>query len=1110
MDFVISLIGGPLYIDLPVGWAGWLGWLVLLGIVLTILGYSLRRGPLIPNRLNPLTWTILSAFLLLLVPLTSLFLAIQLPGGDTLPPPGRPLELNGPAMMIFVGLPFSLAAGFLGAFPTFIISLISGFFLALWNTHNPFTPLEFSLMALLFMAAIRQRYSSREFQLLRVPILASIVLSLFYPALFLFSNICYAGGDLANRLDYVFTNLYWHSLAMTGQLIIAGLIATLFAWAIPDYWGSHAPLHPSPMERSLSLRFFYIMSPLAMTLVLTLLVSNWIVAGNAARQMLQNRMSNAASLSAETIPFFLESGHSLIQQLAQQPGWLTGSGEEDQLRLQQARLAVPFFNEMFLLNTDGEVIVAYPPQPEIRFSESELLGIDLALLGVPVQNYTLPPIELNQKPTVSFIASITDPLTQQVKGVLIGHTDITLNPFTRPILFNLNSMSEFGGDGILLDSDNRVLYHTSELSIGEVYPLPSNIIVSDGALDFQPQPQFYEDKAPDGTRRLVYYQPAIGQPWSVILAVPARQAQQLALQIATPMLVMILTASTIAAVILLIGLRSITRSLEQLVQEANRIASGQLDHPLISTSEDEIGRLSRSFEQMRLRLQTRMEELNRLLTVSQGVASSLEVSEAVQPVLDAALTTGAASARIVLTQAALPEAESGVPYPTQYGAGVKSEAYRKLDEQVLSLIRHQDRLVLSNLNRVRLIQFPPDTARPEALLAISLRHENVHYGVLWLGFEKPHHFSEEEIRFISTLAGQTALAISNARLFLNAEVGRQRLAGILASTPDPVLVTDHQNRLLLSNPAAWQVLHLSGETSSGEPIERLIFHPELVELLRSTGEDKQSAEITVAGSRVYLATASSVVVGDRKVGRVCVMRDITHFKELDALKSEFVATVSHDLRSPLTLMRGYATMMEMVGDLNEQQAGYVKKILQGIDTMTRLVNNLLDLGRIEAGVDLQLEIVAVEDIVEKVTSSLQLQATQKQIQLTTEYSQPGLPPVQADPSLLAQALQNLVENAIKYTDNGGKVHIKVNLLADSIAFEVIDTGIGIAPVDQPRLFEKFFRGAQRNARKRQGSGLGLAIVKSIAERHGGRVWVNSQLGKGSTFGFEIPLRQPTP
>ena len=242
------------------------------------------------------------------------------------------------------------------------------------------------------------------------------------------------------------------------------------------------------------------------------------------------------------------------------------------------------------------------------------------------------------------------------------------------------------------------------------------------------------------------------------------------------------------------------------------------------------------------------------------------------------------------------------------------------------------------------------------------------------------------------------------------------------------------------------------------------------------------------------------------MGRVCVMRDITYFKQLDALKSEFVATVSHDLRSPLTLIRGYASMLEMVGELNDQQDSYVRKIIGGVDSMSRLVSNLLDLGRIEAGVGLQIEKISPKDVVERVVAALQAQAQQKRVNLLADIPQHTLPLVEADPALLVQALQNLVENSIKYTDQGGQVQIKVNLRQESIVFEVRENGIGIAPVDQARLFERFYRGAQQGARQQRGSGLGLAIVKSIAERHGGRVWAESQLGKGSAFYLELPIQ----
>jgi signal transduction histidine kinase len=179
-----------------------------------------------------------------------------------------------------------------------------------------------------------------------------------------------------------------------------------------------------------------------------------------------------------------------------------------------------------------------------------------------------------------------------------------------------------------------------------------------------------------------------------------------------------------------------------------------------------------------------------------------------------------------------------------------------------------------------------------------------------------------------------------------------------------------------------------------------------------------------------------------------------------------------------------------------------------VEGMTRLVTTLLDLGRIEAGINLQLEMVPVYDIVERVVGSLQLQASQKQLQMTTEISPNTVPLAEADQALLQQAMHNLVENAIKYTEPGGRVYVRIRSDQDRMIFEVSDTGIGIAPVDLPRMFEKFFRGGQKETKKRQGTGLGLAIVKSIAERHNGQVWAESQLGKGSAFYFAIPLRRP--
>lgn len=1094
MSIELLLISGLPYIELPQSLAGWTAFLLFVTAQAVLLKrwWGMHR-----KKWGGLQWVIFAG-LFLLIPLTSLFGVVRLPTGGALPPPGKPIDSIGPAWVVLSAVPWTLAAGMLGPGPAMFLALTSGMLLALFDTHSPFTPFELAFAALLLSACLHQRYRTVLFTVLRRPLAALGILVAAFPVLYLVETLFYVGGNLTGRLDYAFSNVRFIWLATAGAFLAAGLFAEAAAGALPGLWGSRGPLVPAPHERKLETRFYFSLAPLMFLLVAGIMAGDWYVAGNSAREMLRDRMSSTGTIASDTLLFFLESGQNLIRQLADDPRLYTQPEAELTTILSRNLRSVPFFSQLYLINAEGRSIAGYPandydtsfPPPEER------VGVQYAMRGVPVQNYTIPGLEGDKAAQVSFIAAVTDE-NGQVQRVLVGRAHLGSNPFTQPVLENIENMVGADGEGMLVDNEGRIIFHTNPGHLMENYTGQ----VAEEVL-------FYDDTAPDGTRRMVYYQPVLGHPWSVVLAVPARRTQQMALNIAVPLLGIVLLMFFVATILLRYGLRFITSSLSSLSNEAMRISGGELDHPLAVGGEDEIGQLRRAFEGMRISLKSRLEELNRLLLVSQGVASSLEVSEAARPVLDACLSLGANSARIVLSEAALPEMDCDQVEPLKFGAGPSSESYAYLDDQILTLARKQDQLVLNNITRARVFSVPPGQPRPESMLGVALRHENLFYGVLWLGFDQHKKFSDDELRFVNTLGGQAALAAANTRLFQSAEIGRQRLAAILASSPDPVLVTDSQNRLLLSNPAAWQVLGFGTETGSGLPIERITSQKELLRLLRSSSDEKQSAEVTLLDGKIYLATASSVTADGQRMGRVCVLRDITHFKELDQLKSEFVATVSHDLRSPLTLMQGYATMLEMVGELNEQQLSYTHKIVTAVENMTRLVTNLLDLGRIEAGIDLQLEMVLVHDVVERVVSSQQLQAAQKRIALTSEIPVETVPLIEADQALLQQALQNLIDNAIKYTDTGGKINVRVQTRAEGITFEVSDTGAGIAPVDQPRLFEKFYRGGQREMRRLSGTGLGLAIVKSIAERHGGKVWMKSQLGAGSSFYFQIPLRQP--
>ncbi|MEZ0395448.1 MAG: ATP-binding protein [Anaerolineales bacterium] len=1081
----LTLLTEPAYLIPLTSLLGWLVWFVLLGLT----AWAAVRWRIYQVR-GRHRWLVMLIFVAM-IPLTGLFVGVRLPVGVALPQPGIPEAPHRPSLILFAALPWMLAGGFLGPVQAALVGLLAGLTRSLWDTHNLFTILEPAILAVLFSAAVRQRYRTLFYRLLRQPLLVAIFLIPVYALTFIIGAFSSATSSLPARLDYAFTNVWPATQACAGELLLAGLFVQFVALVAGRAWGHKETLLPSPGERSLEARFLFGGGTFIVLLLLSLLAGDWIVAGNAAQRLLRERLSSTAQSAAESVPFFLETGQNLVVQLASDPRLRDEAGEALTLVLSEQIRSVPYFDQLVVLDAQGSVIGGYPlgDAQALALTPEEVVGVQIAFQGVAIQIYSIPPAPGGAAARLSFLAAVADE-SGQTRRVLLGRTDLNNNPLTQPLLNSLRGMEALGGTGLLLDEQGRILFHPSP-----------DLLMTTYLDERRDQADFYTLPAPGGTRNLVYYQPVPGRAWAVVLIVPAEQAQQLSLDIATPLSMMILILALITLISFRLSLQTVTSSLKNLATEAARIAQGQLDHPLQVQSVDEVGQLGRAFEQMRVSLHARLEELNQLLLVSQGVASSLEMEDAVQPVLEAVLASGASAVRVVL-----------LPAPSQlsdesslhFALGADKELYAYLDEQILNLAQRQGRLILNNLSRTRLLDVKPGQPLPAALIAVSLYHENRYYGALWAAYNQPRQFSEEDVRFLTTLAGQAAVAASNARLFRTAEVGRQRLAAILASTPDPVLVTDQENRLLLANPAAKQALGATLGAAEGQPTEKVISQQELRDLLKVLEDTKQSAELIMPDGKVYFATASSVIADGRPVGRVCVMRDVTHFKELDALKSDFVATVSHDLRSPLTLMRGYATMLEMVGELNEQQHSYVTKIIAGVESMSRLVNNLLDLGRIDAGVGLQVEQMPILEVAENVVGTLQMQADQKQISLGMEIDRDLPQLIAADRALIQQALYNLVENAVKYTPNGGRVVMRLRSRPDGIQFEVQDTGIGIAPADQPRLFEKFFRGTSREARQQRGSGLGLAIVRSIAERHGGRVWVESRLGEGSTFFLFIP------
>ena len=328
----------------------------------------------------------------------------------------------------------------------------------------------------------------------------------------------------------------------------------------------------------------------------------------------------------------------------------------------------------------------------------------------------------------------------------------------------------------------------------------------------------------------------------------------------------------------------------------------------------------------------------------------------------------------------------------------------------------------------------------------------------------------------------------------------QKLDTIVEHIEDGVIMLDEQSNLLLINPAARKAFGLwQNDAVKGKPVSEVLPHPDLKILLSDINNPLPQNEITFEDGRVLSAQCTPIP----RIGVAITMQDITYLKQIDRLKNEFVHTVSHDLRSPLTAILGYVDLLDRVGPVNDQQREFIRRVQNSVQSITSLVNDLLELGRIEAGFDTQKEVVPLEGIIRDTLETLGGQISDKKMNLHLNLPM-DIPQMRGNPIRLRQMLDNLIGNAIKYTPEGGEITIDVEAQNDQVILRISDTGPGIPPADQLHIFEKFYR-ASNVPKGVGGSGLGLSIVKSIVENHQGRIWVESLLGQGSAFTVVLPL-----
>ncbi len=458
-----------------------------------------------------------------------------------------------------------------------------------------------------------------------------------------------------------------------------------------------------------------------------------------------------------------------------------------------------------------------------------------------------------------------------------------------------------------------------------------------------------------------------------------------------------------------------------------------------------------------------------------------------------------ASARIIFIET--PFSEKGKQYFI-IGQGNKSDNYAYLDNQIIEQVNLDQSLNIPDLHRSHQVHLKQGKDYPLAIFTYPIKHGKTFYGVLWFGYENPHQVSEQESAFIQELISisknQIILLINNN---IYRSISRNQHAA-LEDLQSPVILLDINDQILYSNNAA-EVLIRNVKNSVGEKIQDLIKESALMEIFLKNSFPGENEFESIDGKSYLIHSSKLQTIGDDLV-KIYTFFETTREKQTTTDLSEYSALLSHDLRSPMTIIKGYTTMLPIMGQLNDQQREYVEKIIFSVDEMTNLIKNLLNTERLKMGVNLFKQETDLIKLLNKEIDALHPLAVQKRIEVIRDFKDISKEIVVVDPILIEQAIYNLIDNAIRFTPIQGKVTIGLGHVDNMVEINVEDTGCGIAAVDIPHIFEKFYRVKISSVYNQAGSGIGLALVKSIVEKHNGDVGAISNLGKGSTFYIRIP------
>lgn len=1063
--------------------------LVLLGAwnLLILIGLFLYRDKQVSFDRQRLSWlAILSALVLVLTPFFGVMLTPDLAGSSLIPPVRH--------FVVFAAVPWMVGAGVLGVLPAGLIAGISGLLLAYLDTHQIATPLLLMTCSLIFSRVIQAQRDTTLGRALQRPLVGAVFTWLISTPTIFIALMLSASGPLSLRFAAAFEGFRAAWLTLGGMIFVGGLAAALIRLVVPESWtagwGLSAMTPRSELSRMLT------QLGLIFLVLITLMVSSiWRISENTTRQTLVQELTDTAKISAEGLTQFIEIGTSQIESLADEVDLADQDLMVVEASLAQQFTSQSYFDQLGIFTLEGSLISSQPSQTPSQeggalLTAEEIDAITQAGGGTSPVILAAPPLQGALAARIRFVMGI-ESSEEQVVRVLCGWVSLAENPLGALILDSLATLEEKGGVSQIIDNEGWRVYHTN----------PGLLLTEYASQRFSTS-TFFEGAGQDDGPIMTYFQPIQQNGWAVVTAFPDEVRHLSTWELARPLILLGMAACLIVIFIVFLISFPKARELDQLKLGIEAAISGR-QPPVGMGGQKRKSTQAEVFTQTLISLNRRVQQQRDLLTLYRPNGNLENLKEDLSQVMKAALAQGVSSVRIVLNQRG--KIPSLLKNQGAFGLGRDSRLFAALDPQVTSLVTTEAPLVLGDEQVGQLLSLPAGVPYPASLLAFSLKSGEEWWGILWATYPATPDPGQDTVAFFRMLANRISDILAGYALVEGYREHREQLEQALNLIPQGVLLVDEKENVVYHNESLATLLgDVNQELAGGNLISYLEKNrfPELLDAIQNDGFDK---EIRLSRGGSLHLKRERVEVNGVDSGSVLIFEPVNGFKTGMNTDIELVTIVSHALRSPLTLIHGYAKILRLTGNLNNQQDDYISKIINGIEEMRSLVQNLLELGRLESLGMVEYSEFKASQVLQKIKDSMAAQFRQKNIQLAVSHPEESIT-IRADFSLLTQAVKNLVDNALKFTKMGGKVSLSVIERDDKVVFSVKDTGPGIAPLDQRHLFENFQRAQGKQTDETSGSGLGLAIVRAIVDHHHGRVWVESQLGKGSIFFVEIPKR----